>query len=104
MDYINDMFKRMSLRQIRSFLLCGVGELTAEMESYRDTLKNSDESIRKHLERLCPDKTEQDKVVAELSQVLSAYEGVYMELGMKAGARLIWQLLLSDDQQLTERS
>lgn len=104
MNYMNDMFQRMNLHQIRSFLLCGVGDLTAEMESYRDTLKAGCEPIHKHLEILCTDSAEREKADAELSQALAAYEGVYMELGMKAGARLVWQLLLSDNQSPAERS
>lgn len=104
MDYMNDMFQRMSLRQIRSFILCGTGDFTVEMESYRDTLKNKCDPIRERLEKLCPDRTEWDKAIAELSQAMSAYECIYMELGMKAEARLIWQLLLSDNHPPAERS
>lgn len=104
MDYMNDMLQRTSLHQIRSFILCGTEDFTTRTELYHDTLKAGCEPIRKHLEILCTDSTEREKAAAELSQALSAYEGVYMELGMKAGARLIWQLLLSDNQPPAERS
>jgi hypothetical protein len=50
------------------------------------------------LESLYPNETELDKAAADLSKALTAYEYVYMELGMKAGARLLHQLLLTDDQ------
>ena len=54
--------------------------------------------IYKRLERTYPDETELDNAVADLSQALTVHDDVYMELGMKAGARLLYQLLLTDDQ------
>jgi len=98
MDFIKDAFARMNLRQLRSFLLYGTDDFAEETYPYRDTLKTGSDPIYKRLESLCPDGPERDEAAADLSQALTAYEHVYMELGMKAGARLLHQLLLTDDQ------
>lgn len=96
-DYIKDAFARMNLRQIRSFLLYGTEDFAEEVQPYRDRLKENSNPIYRRLESIYPDGAELDKAAADLSQALTAYEYVYMELGMKAGARLLYHLLLTDD-------
>lgn len=96
-DYIKDAFGRMNLRQIRSFLLYGTDDFAEEVQPYRDRLKENSNPIYRRLESIYPDGAELDKAAADLSQALTAYEYVYMELGMKAGARLLYHLLLTDD-------
>lgn len=97
-DYIKKAFERMNLHQFRSFLLYGTDDFDEEVQPYRDKLKHGSDPIYKRLENTYSDETELDNAVADLSQALTAYEYVYMELGMKAGARLLHQLLLTDDQ------
>jgi len=99
MGYINDTFARMNLYQISNFLLYGEADDDAdEAPPYRDALKKGCDPIYRRLDTLCPDEIERDKAAADLSQALVAYEYAYMELGMKAGARLVYQLLLTDDR------
>ena len=86
------------MHQISHYILYGVECGADEVPSYRDALKKGCDPIYKRLDALYPDTIERDKVAADLSQALAAYEYVYMELGMKAGARLIHQLLFSDDR------
>lgn len=96
-DYIKDAFGRMNLRQLRSFLLYGTDDYAEEVQPYKARLKENSNPIYRRLESIYPDETELDKAAADLSQALTAYEYVYMELGMKAGARLLYHLLLTDD-------
>jgi len=103
MSYINDAFARMNLHQISNFLL-GIEDDTNNILPYQDTLRKGCDPIYKRLDILCPDETERNKAAAELSQALDAYEYVYMELGMKTGARLIHQLLLTDDRPYPKAS
>ena len=97
-DFIKEAFERMNLNQFRSFILDGLDDFSQEAQLYRDKLKQESAPIYKRLERTYPDETELDNAVADLSQALTAHDDVYMELGMKAGARLLHQLLLTDDQ------
>ena len=102
MDHIKDTYARMDLPRIRSFLLYGSEDFRENVQPYRETLANSSEAIHKRLEALYPDGKEQDEATGELSDALTTYQNVYMELGMKAGARLVYQLLLSEHQQGAE--
>jgi len=97
-DYIKDTFERMNLQQTISFLLYGSDDYAEETQPYGETLKQSSDPIYRRLESIYPDGIELDKAAADLSIALTAYQHVYMELGMKAGARLIHQLLCTDDR------
>jgi len=98
MDYIKEAFTRMNLTQVRNFILYGVDELADTRQSYKDRLKEQSNAIYNRLRELYPDEAEREKAEADLATALTTYEFVYMELGMKAGARLLHQLLLSDDE------
>ena len=104
MGYINDSFSRMDLHQIGNFILYGIEDDAEDALPYRDILKNGSDPIYKRLDVLCPDVVERNKAATELSLALDAYEYVYMELGMKAGARLMHQLLLTDDRGLASKT
>ncbi len=104
MDYIKDAFSRMNLQQLRSFLLYGTDDYSDDTLPYRDKLKSDCDPIYKRIERIYPDGAQRDEAAADLSRALTAYEYVYMELGMKAGARLLYQLLLTDDQPPKEKT
>jgi hypothetical protein len=103
MDYIKDAYARMDLSKFRSFLLYGQEDFSEDVTPYRETLNHSCDPIYKRLETLYPDSKEFDRASADLSDALTAYQNVYMELGMKAGARLIYQLLLTDDRGITDQ-
>ena len=102
-EYIGKIFSRMDLQQIREFLLYGAEEHGAESEDFHARLKNGSDPIYNRLINLYPESnTERDEAANDLSQALAAHDAVYMEMGMKAGARLIYQLLLSDNPSPTQ--
>jgi len=98
----SEIFKRMNLQDIRNFLIYGADEYVPDTRSYAARIKAGSNSIYKRLESIYPKGTELDAANNDLSAALDAYEEVYMELGMKAGARLVWQLLFEDDPQPKE--
>ena len=95
-DYIREAVVRANIQDIRAFLLCGVEEYIYRDETYVTWLKKECNPIYKRLEALCTDEKKLDEAVNDLSQALTAYQSVYMEIGMKAGARLSYQLFFTD--------
>lgn len=93
MGYIQEEMNRMNVDVIRSFILSGTENFSDQVHPYEQTLERESEPIYQRLEKLYPDAKELDKAMNDLSRALSAYENVYMEMGMKAGARLVAQLL-----------
>ena len=97
--YIEDIFFRSDLGQIREFLLHGVESLEAETQAYGVRLQHGREVIYKRLRALCPDEDSLDEAQDALSYALGSYESVFIEIGMKAGARLVYQLLLTTETE-----
>lgn len=91
---INQTFDRMDLEQIRAFLLMGFEECNRQTEPYDVRLSNASDPIYERINSLYPNANELTDATNELSKALSTYQEVYMEIGMKAGARLLHQLLL----------
>ncbi len=103
MDFIKEILARTDLRSIRNFILNGSDELITEQQSYRDRLENGCNPIYARLDNVYPDRIEHDRAAADLSEALTTYENVYTEIGMKAGARIIHQLLLAWDYLPAEK-
>jgi len=98
--YIEDIFSRSDLGQIREFILHGVDSLEAEDQTYGIRLQNGREAIYKRLQNLCTDEDSLDEAYYDLAQALGSYESVFTEIGMKAGARLVYQLLLTTESRV----
>lgn len=91
-----DMLGRTDFEQVRDFLLRGPSALdAAENEDYCERLSAGEEAIFKRLKNLCPDDESLDAAHNDLGDALRTYEDVCIELGMKFGAKLIYQLLLT---------
>jgi len=95
-NYITDAFARMDLQQIREFILNGVECCNPEHKPYNIRLKEGSSAIYKRLESIYPNEDAREKIDADLSQALGTYESVYTEIGMKAGAKIIYQLLVAE--------
>ena len=94
MEDFQSIFKRMDIRQLRTFLLCGVDDSETDTRNYEQRLKEKDDIICKRIEAIYPaDAKERDDLFSDLSEALVIREQIYLEIGMKAGARLLWQLL-----------
>ena len=95
--YIKEMFNRMKLQHIREFMMYGTGDSDISYEAYDKRLKEGSNPIFKRIDSLyANDNSERERIASDISHALAVHEEVYMEIGMKAGARLIYQLLLSD--------
>jgi hypothetical protein len=93
MDDITAALERAQLHRFRSYLLYGTEEYGKPITSYRKALETGSTPINQRLADLCPDSVDRDHAAAELTDALTVYQDVFMELGMKVGARLVFQLL-----------
>jgi hypothetical protein len=94
---MEDTFARMDLQEIREFFLTGNNPRKLETDSYDKRLRDGTEPIHSRLVQYFTDKMEREYATSELADALGVYSDVYMEIGMKAGARIVYQLLLTDD-------
>ena len=96
-NHIKEAFVRTNMQYIREFIRYGSESINKKDESYHERLETGCEPIFSRMKSLYPDEKELDEAHNDLSHALSAYEDVYMEVGMKIGARLLYQLLFLDE-------
>jgi len=93
MEDFKSIFERMDIKQLCAFLLCGADDPETDRRDYGQKIKEESKPLFRRLENLYPDGEERDDFFSDILQALVAHEQVYMEMGMKAGAKLIFQLL-----------
>jgi|GEM_PF-710888 len=96
-EHIAEAFDRMDLRQISGFVLYGTEDIELYGEPYHVRLNNGSKAIFRQLKEICTDKDKMDLAYNDLTHALATYQDVYTEIGIKIGARLLHQLLLSDE-------
>ena len=97
-DYIKNAFSRMNLHQIRAFVLYGTEQKSHSNETYKDRLENATAPLHNRINSLYTVQCELTEATNDIAKALSAFEEVYMEIGMKMGARLVYQLLIETEQ------
>jgi len=98
MDDFKDILERADIQHIREFILNGHEETVKTKQSYHERITEHSRAIYRRMEKTFPDETELDAVIAELSRVFRDYETVYTEIGMKIGARILYQLLCQNEE------
>lgn len=91
MNYIDGIFTRADIQQIREFLLHGVEELNIDPRTYKERLESAQKSITVRLREEYPDNEEYEEITGLLYEYVSAAEAVYMEIGLQVGAMLVAQ-------------
>lgn len=91
-NYIDDMFDRTNLSQICAFLLYGAQSFAAQ-RPYEDWTTAAHDELMEQLQKSVPDRQEQNQLATLVYSYAGAVETLSMELGLKAGARLMLALL-----------
>ena len=97
-NYIDAAFARADLRHIRSFILQGAEDANPDNDiPYKTRLESCSDAIDERLKTLYPIREDYDKAHNDLSTALTVHTDVFTEIGMKLGARLLYQLLISEE-------
>lgn len=101
-DY-NKIIKRANIQELRSLFLDGVDleswRKEPDMQNYEERLSKGEKPLIEFVKTCYPDGEKRDVVLDLISEALLANQEVYTELGMKIGARLIYELLLCNPQK-----
>jgi len=93
-----EIFERMDLHKIRHFILYGVESDEAYNLTYKQFLTESSILLTDRLRSLYKDdEIELTNATDEFNTALTVNSEIFTEIGMKAGARLLFQLLGKDD-------
>lgn len=91
--YIKEIFARADIQQIREFLIAGVDLDETDERTYGERLEESSRQIVRRIKDSAKDDDELDRIYCEYSESTGEYMAVFLEVGLKVGARLMFQLL-----------
>ena len=92
MDHIDEIFARLNLQQIQSFLLSGEELVKINPKDYKSRIDEAWASLAAILKQKFPEKEEYEKIACETNAYAGVIGDVHMEIGLKCGAILAAQL------------
>lgn len=97
MEDFTQMLKRAHIQQLRSFFMDGVDldnwHEDEDNRPYEQRIKEEEHPIWKLLEQTFPDEKKLDEAADKLNSALVVNQYVFMEIGIRAGAILMLDLL-----------
>ena len=90
MNYIDEIFARADIQQVRAFLTDGV-EGVIDPRPYKERIDSADRALSARLHRDYPNENDLDEIISIKNAYGSAIENVYMEIGLQIGAILAMQ-------------
>ena len=103
MTYIDEIFGRVNMQQIRQFLLHGLQCDEVTPKTYKQRIDAMEQSISDMVKRRYSDEEEREEVLEEIHGFVSVMEDVYMEIGMQCGSILTAQLMRLGQDVTTEK-
>lgn len=91
MNYLDEIFLRTDIQQIREFLLHGV-EGSIDPRPYKERAESAERRLTARLRQACPDMGVYEELSGLVYDYAGAVKAVYMEIGLQAGAILAAQV------------
>ena len=91
MNYLDEIFTRADIQQIRGFLLGGTEGNRTDPRPYKERLESAHDKFYERLQKDYPDRKEFEEVTEPIYNYVNAVEEVYMEIGLQVGAILAVQ-------------
>ncbi|MBE6598586.1 MAG: hypothetical protein E7638_04000 [Ruminococcaceae bacterium] len=89
MNYIEEIFSRVDIQQISDFILYG-SESAPDKRPYIDRIKTAQREMTEELRKRWPD--EYEEIIDIAVRYAAEIEGVYTEIGLRAGLILAGQI------------
>ena len=99
MENLNDILKLANIQELRSFLLEGVELSDApDPRPYAKRIREDENRLYQFLHDAFKDRTDEDLACEIAGNALNTFSDAYMEIGILAGARLLYALLIDDSR------
>lgn len=92
MNYIDEIFTRADIQQVRSFLLHGTAECYIDPRPYKERIESAEKRMTARLREKYPKLEEYDEITGLLFAYVGEIESVYTEIGLQVGAILAAQV------------
>ncbi len=91
MNYLNEIFMRADIQQVREFLLHGAEQKYLDPRPYIEQIESAHQVFIARLRRDYPNEKDFEEVIEPIYDYAVAIEKVYMEIGLQVGAILAAQ-------------
>ena len=88
MNYIDEIFARANLQQIRSFLIDGIEDLTPDTRPYVTRIEGIQKQCIAKLREDYADNDQCNEMIALMTNYVTVVQDVYTEIGLQIGAKL----------------
>ena len=92
MNYIDEIFLRADIQQVRKFLLCGTEASGVDPRPYKVRVDSAIKSLTSKLHERYPEEEDFEEITGVAYECMGAFEDVYMEIGLQLGAVLAAQV------------
>ncbi len=92
MNYIDEIFVRANIQQIREFLLHGTEENNIDPRTYIERLESVQDKLYERLLKDYPNETELDEIIDLICDFIIKTQDVYTEIGLQAGVAIAAQI------------
>ncbi len=93
MNYIDDIYTRIDLCEIREFLLHGAPAEPAESRSSKEKIDEKEKAVLEYIRSKFTDENECEQIMDKVYAYASCCVDEYMKIGMQCGASIAVQLL-----------
>ena len=97
MNSMQEILKKADVWGLRSYLLQDQPLPNCDFVDYKTYIEKTEKPVFLLLEQVFDDAKELDKATDMVSRALSAREDVYFEMGLRAGAKILYELLFRDE-------
>lgn len=98
MSFIKEYLSRADLQEIRTYIQGAEGTGKIDTRTYKQRLEDGRKPLLDFLKGLYSDSWEyENQTSAIVADALGTYEDVYLEVGIKIGARIAYQLFCEDN-------
>ena len=91
MNYLDEIFKRGDVQQIREFLLHGV-ESNTDPSPYKERVESAQKRVTARLREEYPDSKDYEELLGLVYDYVTVVEAIYMEIGMQLDTILVAQV------------
>ena len=101
-DYVKEIFERIEMQQITEFMRHGVEciEIEEQTKTYTQQIDTANRIIDERIRSTFPNWKEHEEIINLFDENILQIKKVYIEIGIKCGARLAYQLLAQDENFL----
>lgn len=92
MDHFDEILNRADIQHIREFMINGIDDSTLDPRPYEERQQAAEKPMMEFLEKQFPDEQERSNAWEQILPALCENQAIFLEIGMKAGARLVCQL------------